>query len=337
MIRTFVCLLASMAMVSASALGAEPTKLKLSFFSSDRSTSYFAAVKPFMDAVNSEAKGMVEIELFASGALGRDLLQQPQLVLDGTADIAYVVPGLTRELFPDNAVVELPGLFNNMREATLVFTRLVAANALKGYENYFVVGAYVTEPETVHSRTPIRSLADLKGKRIRANNPGQTAALSKLDALPILMPVNKIAEALGGGALDAAVVSTSPLHDFGIRRVANYHYLLPTSGAPLMVLMSRKVFENLPPSARDVIRKFSGVWAAERFIETFDKAERAIMVELRADAKQHVLEPTASDLDRAKVVFKTVREDWVADNPHNSALLDIAMKELAAVRGVSER
>ena len=174
------CALFSFVLMSAAA-AAEPVKLKLAFPSSDRSTSYLAAVKPFVDAVNAEARGLVEIETYFSGALGKDPAEQPQLVLDGTADIAYVVTGLTRNRFAENAIIEMPGLFASMRESVAVFTRLVAANALQGYDDYTVIGAFVTEPETIHSKTPITSLADLKGKRIRVNNPGEAAALPGRD------------------------------------------------------------------------------------------------------------------------------------------------------------
>ena len=153
------------------AADAEPIKLKLSFFSSNRSMTYIAAIKPFVDAVNAEAKGLVEIDVAFSGALGKDIALQPKLVLDGAFDIAFVVPGYTPEQFPDNAVIELPGLFRDMREATLVYTQLIARNALIGYSDFFVIGAYVTDLETIHGRVAIRAIDDLKGKKIRINNP----------------------------------------------------------------------------------------------------------------------------------------------------------------------
>jgi TRAP-type C4-dicarboxylate transport system substrate-binding protein len=46
---------------------AYPITLKLAFFSSDRSTTYLASVKPFVDAVNTEGKGLVEIVLYSGG------------------------------------------------------------------------------------------------------------------------------------------------------------------------------------------------------------------------------------------------------------------------------
>ena len=50
---------------------AAPVKLKLSIFTSDRSIAYQMAVKPFVDAVNRDGKGLIEIDVYFSGALGR--------------------------------------------------------------------------------------------------------------------------------------------------------------------------------------------------------------------------------------------------------------------------
>ena len=144
---------------------AEPIKLKLAFWMSKPSLLYRAAVKPFVDAVNAEARGLMEIDVEFSGALGKDPAQQVQLVLDDTADIAFVIPGYTSDRFADDAVIELPGEFLTLREATLVVSRLVAANLLKEFEDFHVIGAYASDPQDIHTRPPIASLADLKGKK----------------------------------------------------------------------------------------------------------------------------------------------------------------------------
>src|SRR6478672_4587157 len=67
---------------------AEPVTLKLSFFTSDRSVAYQTAVKPFVDAVNSEGEGLLKIDVYPSGALGKVQRDLPKQVLDGIADIA---------------------------------------------------------------------------------------------------------------------------------------------------------------------------------------------------------------------------------------------------------
>jgi len=311
---------------------AEPISLKLSFFSSDRSVSYLGAVKPFVDAVNAEAKGLVKIEVSFSGVLGKDIAHQPQFVLDGTADIAFVAPGYTPDAFPDNTIVELPGLFRDMREATFTYTQLIAANALKGYKNFFVIGAYVPEPATIHGRVSIQSIDDLKNKRIRVNNPSEATALEKLGAIPVQMPINQIANALSSGNIDAAEVSKTALSDYGIIRVATHHFFLGTNGAPLALLMNRKRFEALPAAAQDIIRKYSGEWAAKRFNDIFLVSDEQVMEQLRSDPGRTLVFPSQQDLEVAHSAFASVIAEWAARSAHNKELLNLAEAAIVKLR-----
>jgi TRAP-type transport system periplasmic protein len=82
------------------AASAEPITLKLSFFTSDRSVAYQAAVKPFVGAINTEGESLLKIEVYLSGALGKVQNELPKQVLDGTVDIAFVVPGQNPERSP---------------------------------------------------------------------------------------------------------------------------------------------------------------------------------------------------------------------------------------------
>jgi TRAP-type C4-dicarboxylate transport system substrate-binding protein len=325
------CALLSFALWPAPSV-AEPITLKLAFFSSDRSLTYRGAIEPFIEAVNAEGKGLIKIDLYSGGILGKEIAQQPQVVLDGAADIAFVVPGYTPDRFPDNSVLELPGLLPDIREGTLVYTQLIAANALKGYEEFFVIGAFVTEPESIHSRAPIISVDDLKGKRIRVNNMGEGAALGRLGVIPVLMQITQISDAISKGSIDGAAVSISPLSDYGIKRVAVSHYFLETSGAPLVLLMNRKRFDSLPRPAQDIIRKYSGAWVAERFIETYEVAVAQVMKQLKSEPNRKLTFPSQSDLDVAHAAFKAVIAEWAAASPHHRELLELVKSDIAALR-----
>jgi len=315
---------------------AEPIKLKLAFFTSDRASVYRTAVKPFVDAVNAEGKGYLEIEVHFSGALGREQSQQPRLLLDGVADIAFVIPGNALDRFHDNALIELPGLFRDMREATLVYTRLIAANALKGYEDFLVLGAYGSELESLHTRAPAKTLADFRGKAIRVNNPTAGLALAKLGMNPTVMEIHKISSAISDGAIAGAAVPLSMLFEFGIGRVATNHFFLLTSSAPFALLMSRSRFERLPPKAQGIIRKFSGEWTAERFIEIRAPIESDLMKQLKSDSRRRFILPSPADQTRAETAFAAVTKEVVAKRPHHRELLDRVRAEIAKVRASSE-
>jgi len=310
---------------------ADPITLKLSFFTSDRSVAYLTAVKPFVDAINEDAGGLLTIKVYLSGALGKVQSELPRQVLDGTADIAFIVPGQNPERFPDN-VVELPGLFRDAREASLTYTRLVAANALAGYQDFFVIGAYTTAPETINSRKPTRSLVDLKDQKIRTNNPTEAIALAKLGALPVVLAFNETTPALSSGALDGATVPLAQLFDVGIGRLTNNHYLLGTSVAPLALVMNRKVFDRLPETAKALIRKYSGEWSATRFSEAYETIGKKVIDELKADPRRAIVVPSPQDQATANLAFKSIIQEWARASVHNRELLNLTEANLANVR-----
>jgi TRAP-type C4-dicarboxylate transport system substrate-binding protein len=322
----------SLALLPAAALAAETVKLKLSFFSSDSAILYNGGVKPFVDAVNSEAKGLLEIEVFFRGALGKAPAQQPQLVRDGVADIAYIVPGYTSDQFPDNAVIELPGLFRDQQEASLAYTRMIAANALRGYEDFIVIAAFTAEPHSIHTRQPIASLDDLQGLKIRANNPTEAATFEKLGMRAIVMPVNQIAEAIGSGAIDGAAIPPAMLAEFGVGRLATYHYIIHADAPSLALVMSRSKFESLPPQAQDIIRKYSGEWSVARSNAFFAEINAKSMQQLVSDPKRHVIFPSQADRVRIDAAFKDVIDAWVAKDPRNGDLLSMVRAEIGKMR-----
>lgn len=332
MIRNLVrCLWLAMVLLPIQA-SAEPIKLKLSLVTSDRALVYLGGVKPFVDAVNAEAKGLLEIEVFFSGALGKEAAQQAQMVADGVADLAFIFPGYSPERFPDDTVIELPGLFRDTREASMAFTRMIAAGALKGYQDYYVIGAFTSPLETIHSRRPIASIDDLKGMSIRVSNTTEMAAVARLGMRPVTIPVNLVSEAISNGAIDGAVLPPAMLFEFGVGRVTSNHYLLDISVATLALAMNRKKFDSLPKEAQDIIRKYSGEWPLTGFLQAFDAVNSQVMEQLTSNPKRKIVHPSQSDLDTARAAFARVVDEWAAKNPNNRKQLEIVRSEVEKLR-----
>ena len=311
---------------------ADPIKLKFAFFASDREYAYDGVVKPFVSAVNLEGKGIVEIELYSGGELGRSYAQQAQLVLSGGADLAWVNPALTPEQFPDNTVIELPGLFRDAREATRVYAGVAGAGFLKGYEDFFLVAAVGTEPLNIHTRAPIASLDDLRGKKIRTGSRTEGAVLKALGMEPVMMPINQVADAINSGAIDGSTAALEVLADFGISRFATYHYLLGFGSVPLLIVMNRSKFNSLPEAAQDVIRRYSGAWLTGRYVESIATYDAQILEKLKSDSRRKVIYPSQQDLAKARDVFASVANQWVGGNPHNRDLLNRVEAERAKLQ-----
>ena len=323
--------LIALVLLSPAASAAEPIKLKLAFITSDRAELYQSVIGPFVDAVNKDAKGLIEIEVYFSGVLG-GLPQPPQLVLDGVADIGTIVSTHFKDRFPDDAVLELPGLFDNAREATLCYTGLIRANAFAGYEEFFVIGAFSFGPGTVHSRQRLTSLSELKGMKISATSTIEATVLQRLGAVSKVLPVPQTMDAIGAGGIDGAVVPPSAFAAFGIGRVTSYHYLLRVSASPIALVMNRKKFDSLPEQAQSVIRKYSGEWIAARFVARWQVLEIEELERIKSNARRTTTFPLSMDIDAAHAIFQSVNEEWIKKSPGNSQLLTMVEKELTKLR-----
>lgn len=333
MSRLFQILIASALLLLPSVAAAEPITLKLAFFSSDRTHLYRSGVQPFVDAVNRAGRGRVQIEVYPSRTLGNDTTKESKLLLDGAADIAYIVQSYEKAVFPGATVIELPNLYRNGREATLVFKRLVEAGMMPSFKPFYVIGVFASEPESIHSRLPIGSLAALKGQRIRTNNDIETAVLEKLGAKPMFVPLYETANAIMSGKIDGALAPPVPMMEFGIGRVAPNHYFLNTSSVPQSLLMTKARFDSLPDDVQAIIRKYSSDWFTEQYNLINESATAAIVAHLKDDPPRKAVFPSPADMKTVDAVFKSVIAAYAAESPRHAELVKAAEAALAKIRG----
>ena len=287
--------------------------LKWAVFTPDSEVTFRTVMKPFAETVQRETNNAVVFDLFPNGALGRNPGQQPQMVLDGVADVAWVVPSYSPGRFPDTEVLELPGLFKDLRESSLVATRLNQRKVFNDYGDFYVIGMWGTAPYSIHTNFPVTSIADLKGKTIRASSKNESAALRAFGAVPIGMPVTEIPEAISRGTISGTTSHLSPFFDFGLDRVTNNHFFIGLGVVPLTILMNKKKFDALPQSARAVIERNAGDRAHEHVDRIRSPAyNEANLEKLKSNPKNKIVFPSQAERDEAQKLLAPVREEWVA-------------------------
>lgn len=311
---------------------AEPVKLKFAVFSPDSERLFNTVKKPWVAAVNKAAGGAIEIELYPNGALGRAPQQQAQMVIDGVADIGFIVPAFTPGRFPDTEVLGLPGMFEDLAEATKVYTRLVQHGVIKDYGDYYPIAMWGTPPFSIHSNYPINSIKDLKGKRVRGSGVIAIESLKALGAVTVGMPPTEVPEALSRRTIDAATSQPAVLYDFGLDRVTTHHYFIRLGIVPLAVVMNRKVFERLPKAGQDAIRKYDMDWINKIYIDSMLEYDSMLVKRLQNDPKRKVVFPDAADRKAAQAAFAPMIKEWTSKNPHHAELYKAMTDEIARVR-----
>jgi TRAP-type transport system periplasmic protein len=306
--------------------------LKWAVFVPDNELTFRMVMKPFAAAVQSETNGAVVFDLFPNGALGRNPAQQAQMILDGVADLAWIIPSYSPGRFPDTEVLELPGMFKDAREATLVALRLTEKKVIADYSDYYVVGLWCAPPYSIHTNFPVNSIADLKGKTIRVSGKNESAALRALGAVPVGMPITEVAEGISRRTISGLATQLSPFVDFGLDRVTNNHFFIRLETVAVAILMNKKKYDALPESSRAVINRNAGPNIANQWIEAVTADNLAILNRLKSDPKRKVVFPSQEDTDEVQRLFEPIRQAWVAESDRHKELKAALDAELAAVR-----
>ncbi len=309
--------------------------LKLADFAGANDSTYSDVIKPWFEDVNKALAGKVHIDGFPGGALGRNPAVQVKLVQDGVADLAFFVPSYTPGRFPDNEVMELPGIIDNSNESSIAIWRMYKAGLLRGYDEFHVIALWTTFPYNIHTDFPVTKIADLKGKKLRAGGPVAADTMKALGAVPVGMPIPAVAENISKHVLNGTAADWNVMYAFRIVDVATHHYMAQLGTVPIGVLMNKASWEKLPADAKAEIDKLSGETLSRRFGKVNGRVQDEFLAKTRA-MKDHtfVFPDKAATAEWEKTVDPVIGK-WVAKHPNGKTLLDTLKKELKSVRSES--
>ncbi|WP_197424287.1 TRAP transporter substrate-binding protein DctP, partial [Sphingomonas sp. CCH9-E2] len=109
---------------------------------------------------------------------------------------------------------------------------------------------------------PIRSLADFKGLRLRAQSDA-VDILKQLGADPVNMPMGEVYSALAKGVIDGVVAPADTIRSLHFAEVAKHFTTIRFSrGAYPARAMSDKTWRTLPPDLQAILADGRKVWEA---------------------------------------------------------------------------
>ena len=312
---------------------AAPVKLKFATMDPAQSAPVKYAYQPWVDSINKDSKGTLDIEVYPGGSLGRNPSLQLKLVMDGVADMAFIIPAYTPGRFPEDDVFLLPFLAENGLESAIASQRMYNKGLLSGYDDVVLLAHYTTDVLYLNSTFPVRAPEDLKGRKLRAGDKFQADYLKRIGAVGIGLSNSKTAENMSRGIIDGSIGDNSSLFSFRISDVANYHYQIPLGTFALAVVMNKEKYESLPPEAKDAINKrredLVTMWyeAAQRDIkERFE--------ELKTDPKHTVATPTPAEMEKWKAALQPAVDAWIEQDPKREKLIKAYQEELDSIRSV---
>ena len=114
----------------------------------------------------------------------------------------------------------------------------------------------MAEPSDVISKTPIRHLADFKGKKLRTfASKFQSEAWTRLGVTPVAMSLGDVLPAFQQGAIDGAVAGMGPFVHLHFIDVSKYITMINQPAIFIVAELNKKWYDSLPPDLQKIIDK----------------------------------------------------------------------------------
>ena len=302
-------------LLSGAALTARAQELRLSTFVPPVHVIYREILVPWANEVAKATNGEVKVTLYPSMQLGGKAPELFRQAVDGVADIVFTLPGYTSPAFPRTQMIELPGLKPDGVAATNMMWDLLDPFLLPEYQGVKVIALWGAEDAGLMTRgAAIRSLDDLKGKRMRAPSAAQAKQLEVMGAVPIAMPITEVYQSLERGVVDGAMLPFSTIPDFRLGEVAQgYTIAGPLFGrSSFLVAMNKKKYDSLSPRARAAIDRLSGRALSLEATKVYLKRSTQGLDSVRGKAE--VFHLSAEEQKRISAVLRPIIADWIREN-----------------------
>ena len=254
------------------------------------------------------SKGEITIDVFPASQIGneRDLVEGARM---GTVDMLLTSTGPVMGFDARFGVLDIPYIFRDAKHAHRVLDGEVGDELFKSLEAKGLKGLAWFENgfrDTINSKRPINSPADMEGLKIRSiENPIHVAYFKKLGANPLPMAWGELYPALEKKVVDGADSPIGAIVTARLYEVQKYLSMTSHIYSGVPVLMSMRKYKSLSPEHRAVLVK------AAREAATFERDLLAQQDEEGIAALQkNGMEIVKPDLEPFMAVGRAVQQEF---------------------------
>jgi len=217
------------------------------------------ALNYFAQTIAKETNGAVAAEIFVSSQLGSytDYIDGLRM---GSIQMAEIDSSVLSTLAPKFSIFGIPYVASSpeaLRKAFAGKASDILNKDLDENGGLVVLGWIVRPARNVYgSKAPIRSVADMKGLKIRTmQSPPMLKAMALLGASPTPIPTNERYLALQTKVVDAAENNLVEIYNAKEYEVTKYLSLTEHIVAPSCIVISKKYLDGLTPEYRAAVIK----------------------------------------------------------------------------------
>jgi TRAP-type mannitol/chloroaromatic compound transport system substrate-binding protein len=222
-------------------------------------------------------------------------------------------------------ICDLPGGYENvMQFDTWVYEKggidfLREAQAKFGY---YAVGAIFYGREVMPSKVPIRSMNDMKGKKVRAPEGIIAKLMTALGASTVSIPGSEVYSALDKGVIQATDWGTRSMNNqMGFYEVCKYSIEPGFHSMSLLEFtVSQKAWDKLPPDVQQTVEVATRAWswaAVTRIMK--EDAEAGVQLK---NLGVEIISFPEEDYKKIREISRGLWEEWAAKSELSRRVVD---------------
>ena len=278
--KSLAALIAAVAMASSGpALAQDTVKLRVMGMPLATGNIQKNKEQPFFENLAQRTGLPLEADYKTLDATGIKEFEQLRVMRSGLFDIAGLRLAQISRDEPTILGLDLVGLnpdYETARKVVDAYEGFVGQRLEKQF-NTKLLGVWPFGPQLIFCKPPIKSLADLKGLKVRILDGVMAKFMEKVGASPVTMAFGEVAQGLSLGTIDCAVTGPSSANSAGWPESVTHVYPLALQVAVQGYGISMNTWNKLKPEHREGLQKAvqgltEEIWTYSR--ELWDDAMR---------------------------------------------------------------
>lgn len=208
--------------------------------------------------VEKRTGGSIDVQVYPAAQLGK-IPRQIEGVLLGTQEAFISPPGFFKGLNPAFAAPDAPGLFDSFAHQTKTLNDPSVRDKFLGLAtSKGVTGLYISAAgaSALAMREPVRTLSDVKGKKIRVlASPMEVAIMRELGAAGTPMAYSEVLPAIQRRVLDGASSAITVMGPSKFYTAAKYITPTHITHIPTGMWTNAKFLAKLSDKEREIVKQ----------------------------------------------------------------------------------
>jgi len=318
-----IATLAASILLAAPALAQDLPKTSLKVVGSISSLAPYKDFEvPFWTKTLAEkSKGAITAEIKGFNEMGLKGPEVLRLMSTGALEIGATVLAYLASDDPTFEAVDIAGLLTDVETARkstdaskAMYTKLMQKFGVK------LLGVGTYPAQVFYCNAELTSLADVKGKKVRAAGRSQSELVQALGGTPVTMAFGEVVPALQNKTVDCGITGTLSGNLAKWNEVSTHLLALPVSWGQIAYAVNAKSWEKLDPRVRTLIESEvkvleKSIWDAAAY-----HTQQGLVCNAGSDeckigtkGKLKVTTPSAADMATLKkIVNETMIPKWAA-------------------------